>query len=813
MISTKPHRFSCKMGITVFLCVILAGCGIFSIPPVPTPTDSITPQPIGMVKFVATLPADTNPSDPVYLNILDEVTGFVYKFDRYELNRVDAHTATTSLPFPIQALIKYRYSIGKDQQVTERNARNEPVLYRPYLVNGNDEIKDQIFSWKSVTPSDIPTGRVSGQFDIKTISSTLPPDLWVCAAGICSTANADGSFYLTGIQPGQHNLVVLSPQGQTKPVQQNVVVQAGANTSVNLALSPIQLMDVTFTVSSSEVVQSGLPIRMVGNISPLGYVAYDDDTSTSIYPMRAPELTRLSASTYGITLKLPVGFDLKYKYTLGDGFWNSELSLNGDIMTRGLIVPDHPIEIKDEIHTWLPNSSKPIHFRVTVPDNTPSTDQISVQFNIYGWRTPLPMVKTADGTWEYTLYNPLLNSTDFSYRYCRNDQCESLNNLKLSGGKDQSIISTKDHIDTVQSWSWWNPQPTPQTVVMPDIQKRPVGFIFGAGMVTNKMTMAQPYLNQSMVDMSQTGFRYVVIHPESRPISALSPEMEIASSISQEDIVSLAGLAKINGLELILYPSIQFPDGSDAWWKSNQRDFAWWQTWFDQYSRFVLSQADLAQSLGVKALVLGGSWLTPALPGGLLADGSSSNVPPDAEARWSSLIKSLRTHYQGKIFWAISYPFLSSQIPSFISSFDTIYLEIRFSKAAAANSLPLDGLEKFQLDLDGTISDLQMDSVKNIIFSISYPSIQNKADVPASAEEIFTNLSSETRQDNNWTDQKIQLDGYNSVLSALNAYDWVGGIVCDGYFAPAKAQDPTASVHGKWAETLLNYWFTKMKTD
>jgi hypothetical protein len=51
---------------------------------------------------------------------------------------------------------------------------------------------------------------------------------------------------------------------------------------------------------------------------------------------RAPILKRNDNGTFEITLKLPVGFDLRYKYSLGDGFWNAEHEA-GKFVVRQLI--------------------------------------------------------------------------------------------------------------------------------------------------------------------------------------------------------------------------------------------------------------------------------------------------------------------------------------------------------------------------------------------------------------------------------------------------------------------------------------------
>ncbi len=107
------------------------------------------------------------------------------------------------------------------------------------------------------------------------------------------------------------------------------------------------------------------------------------------------------------------------------------------------------------------------------------------------------------------------------------------------------------------------------------------------------------------------------------------------------------------GLNIALRPTPHFLIDSDEWWTSAPRDESWWQVWFEQYRTFALHHADLAARSEAQALILGGGWLAPALPGGLLADGSPSGVPQDAEARWQNLLAEVRQHYQGQLIWAM----------------------------------------------------------------------------------------------------------------------------------------------------------------
>ena len=90
-------------------------------------------------------------------------------------------------------------------------------------------------------------------------------------------------------------------------------------------------------------------------------------------------------------------------------------------------------------------------------------------------------------------------------------------------------------------------------------------------------------------------------------------------------------------MNVALKPSPNFPINASEWWSSSPRDFAWWIVWFERYSQFAIHHADLAQQSGANKLILGGNWVFPALPEGVVPTGLPSGVPSDAETRWREI--------------------------------------------------------------------------------------------------------------------------------------------------------------------------------
>ena len=93
-----------------------------------------------------------------------------------------------------------------------------------------------------------------------------------------------------------------------------------------------------------------------------------------------------------LTISLPIGTYIEYKYTLGDGLWSSEVTTSGAVRLRQVLIPSTDLERNDVVEAWLSPDTNPIQFMVNVPPDTPKNEAISIQFNPgFGWLEPLPM--------------------------------------------------------------------------------------------------------------------------------------------------------------------------------------------------------------------------------------------------------------------------------------------------------------------------------------------------------------------------------------------------------------------------------------
>jgi hypothetical protein len=530
-----------------------------------------------------------------------------------------------------------------------------------------------------------------------------------------------------------------------------------------------------------------------------------------------PVFSPMLDGRYTLSLTLPAGADIRYKYTLGDGFWNAEHQSDGNFVVRQLIVPASGGNVQDNVETWQAGPSGPIFFSVTTPENTPATDIISIQFNPYGWTEPIPMWPLGKNRWAYQLLSPLNMLGSFEYRYCRNDQCGSADDSSTPGNEKGRYIATsltpQDIQDTISSWQWLE-NINPLDLSGMSIQPRQTDFSAGVELQPDYVPSWQPWMTLAMQDIQTLGSNLVVISPtwtfknESPLVFGPIPGSDPLGSDLNETIRRAQAL----NLNVAIFPNVHLPATADEWWFEAPRTPLWWEAWFARYRAFALYYADLAMKNGVQTLVLGGDWLGPAYPGGTLADGSSSNPPADAETRWSSLVAEVRQHFNGQLYWAVPYPGGLANAPGLIFEVDGIYLLWYAPLSTADQASVADLQSEAEFLLDSEVFPFQSAFEKPLILSVAYPSIAGTAracitdgvggclDWPVlnqpSADQVSVTINLQS-----------QAVVYMAVLNAVNDRDWISGFISRGYYPPAALQDSSASIHGKPASDILEYWY------
>ncbi|MFZ5855538.1 MAG: glycoside hydrolase family 113 [Chloroflexota bacterium] len=790
----------------------------------PTPgIPTAAPLPTTQVTFHAALNAALAPNETLTLRILDEVTGLGFNHADYTMQPRDALNYVVTLPLAVDSVVKYRYVRLGGSETQETSGTNQPIRYRMHMIVGSSETIDLIAGW-SDRPFGGPTGSVQGTA-INADTGTAIPNLLVTAGGVQAVTDSAGRFVLPGLPVGTHNVVGYSMDGGYATFEQGATVAQGLATPVEMRVKPTVLVPVTFTVHVPKDTQPGAPLRIAGNLIQLGNTFADLRGGLSVIPERMPVLNYTAEGVYSNTIYLPVGTDVHYKYTLGDGFWNAERNDSGGVVVRQLIVPANGAVIEEQIVKWESGHSAPISFEVTVPPETPAGDIIYIQFNPYGWTEPIPMWSAGNNVWKYTLYGPLDLRSIF-YRYCRNGQCgvadDDATRGESAGGRQVGTAITGQIIrDSVNRWAWMSMN-GPATLVGSNVIERQPGFMTGIEFQAYYHPNWSTFIPQAMQNTQALGSNWVILTPTwtYSSVNPLAFGTRPGADPLWTDSAWMISQGRALNLNVGIFPQPHFSASSSDtsfsadFWRATPLDPTWWLTWFDSYRTFAIHYADLASQAGAQALILGGDWIGPALPNGTLPDGSPSGVPSDAETRWLAILNEVRAHFRGQVLWAMPYAAPNLSTPSFISQTDGVYLLI--SGNLSTNLVP----SKSELEaaaaslLDNTVQPLQSMLGKPVYLAFAYPSANGAAAncLPLSSGACMDwKALSQPNADRAEIQLNLQLqaDIYEILLAAVNTRPWVSGVIARGYYPPTLLQDKSASIHGKPAGDVLWYWYQR----
>ena len=813
----QPVRVSVLnlLSLVSIFTLLLSGC-TFSLANLPILTGSTTtppllagqtatPPPSAAVTFRVTIPSPLSAGETLSLSVVDEVTGLDLNYVNYAMQGMDSLDYTVTIPFALNSIVKYRYLRQAGLPILEDDSFNKPVRYRMYQVASPGTVNDVVASWTD-SPFAGPFGQMTGHVVDATNKSPIP-DLLMVVDGQQTLTDSNGAFIFDTLPVGTHNLVAYAMDGAYQTFQQGARVDAGLNTPVTVLMTPASMVNVIFSLSVPANMIQNVPIRLAGNLYQLGDTFGNLQGGLSTVASRMPVLTPEQDGHFSLSVMLPAGADIRYKYTLGDGFWNAEHNLDGSFILRQLIVPASsiPVQIQDVVPTWQAGTSSPILFEVNVPASTPATDIVSIQFNPYGWTEPLPMWPRGNDQWVYQLYSPLNMLGNFAYRYCRDEQCGVADDVMTSGSNPGRPVSTsltpQDFQDTVTSWTWLQ-STAPASVVGATISARS-GFTAGVEFQTGYDPTWLTWIPLAIQNVQGIYANWLVVDPTwtVKQASPLIFSPTPGADPLWADTLDTVSRARAANLSVALFPAPNLPDDPSTWWASTPRGAAWWDSWFNRYAAFIAYHADLAAKSGAQALILGGDWITPALPGGQIS-GSPSGVPADAETRWQAIISDVRTRFNGSVYWALSYPGGISSAPDFLKSLDGVYL----LWYAPLNGSSVDAMTTSAgQSLDTDIQPFQASIQKPVILAVAYPSADGSANATLPPSLLFQPGSTQAP-----VNLQAQADVYQALLNAVNGRAWVGGFVSRGYYLPVVLQDASASIHGKPASDELWYWYPRL---
>ena len=806
MIITKHKK---NFALFVVMCTLLVACNVTG-----NQNETFQDLPSSETVFEAITPVPLGENDSVVLEIIDEVTGIALNPTRYGMQKKDDRSVYARIPITNGSIVKYRYVLQSGTDTIEKNALGGQVLYRTFYVNRPSVVKDLIQSWSRDT-GEPARGEISGYvYDQKT---DLPiPDVIISINGNMTYSGADGFYKLSHLPVGEFLLTAIHPNGEFEPFQQGAVIAENALTPASFGMDQAEKVKVDFIVSVPENTPSEAVIRLIGNTFSTGNSFSLLPGGTSDIPSRAPALTLEKNKTYKLTLQLPAGMDFRYKFSLGSGFINAELADSGDLITRQYIVPKRDTRVSHNVLAWARSTDpEPISFTVQVPENTPETDIVSLQFNPFVWMQPVPMWDKGNNQWSYTLFGPFEYLSGAQFRVCRNDQCGYADDVLTAGVNaggfilDAAILANERSV-FYQLENWKGLEQSEYPVQGTEFAYEKPGFYKTISFSEQYNPFTLPYLEWGFIDAAISGANSIVITPswdlsayDSAPILRNQP----GNSYSVNELEKVHTYAQQSDMQMILFPQPGFENvTSNGYWEKAPLTFNFWSDWFEAYSQLVLNYAYLSERLDLNTLVIGGSSISPSLPNGQLPNGNPSNTPFDMNDRWLGLISEIRNIYQGKIIFAIPDDLGNIDKYGFLQEVDSVLL-LMDSALSSANAPSLDQLESSAADfLDNRAIKIVQLYNKPVMLGLLYASVDgsasNCANHPINCAVLLDPSSTMTLS----PDLNEQADIYSAIISESLKRDWISGIFSMHFDPAVIVRDAGYSIRGKPAYDVFSYF-------
>ncbi|MGB4595051.1 MAG: hypothetical protein WBI14_04020 [Anaerolineaceae bacterium] len=783
---------------------LLTGCAV-KIQPVESPLQppALTPpaNPELMtfvpVKFNAQLSHFQGANLALSVDILDDVTGLDSIALRYPMQAVDEFNFTTTIDLPTYGETKYRYVLTSSGNEPETDGTNQIISFRNVYITPDTSVNDLILGWKSSSYNG-EFGRVEGSVTDQVSGSTVS-DVMIAIAGKIAYSDKTGRFHLANVPVGVHRLTVTSIDGTYQVFQQEVNVVGGLSTPAIVKLTALPEVKITFVVSPPDDAV-GAPIRMAGNFYQFGHIYPYSSEGNSTTAIRMPVMDKMPDGRYTLQVKLHAGSELRYKYTMGDGYINAERDAEGNRLTRRLIVPSRDIEIEDQILSWRKDNLEPASITIRVNDAIALHDWISLQLKGDNWLAPIPMWPIGDNQWMYLLYEDPASS--YSYQVCRNDLCNVAFDVQSHNSPVQVDFSVpENNFLEVNQWNLWDTAQAstlPATgAVAPDGKNlRGVEFApdYQAGHLKRQIDV--------LPDLVNLGINWLVLTPtwEVQLVNGL-PYFSInaQSSVSLADLSSVIAAAQAQGMQVGLYPQLIFEPNISDWWQSTIRDQLWWQQWYYEYDRFAMNFAIFAQETGIDQLILGGAGVSPSFPDELITNERSMGTPKSSEEVWSELVKKLKSSYKGSLLWTI--PVRGGNLPTypFLDQMDGFYLEVDSNSEENA-TYSMETISKY---MDSVIVSFQVKYSKPFYLGLNSPSMLSFRSDQDLYDRVVSPFSPEYGPDN--VTMESQAYFYDTYVTVWKERPWIFGISSRGFFPVVELTDFSSSIYGKPAfQSFLN---------
>jgi hypothetical protein len=791
---SRKIKFYLRLTLSLLAVSLLFGC-VIRIDPADTPLPTKSPDIPKKVTSPDLIPQDfsvelripASADTQLAVDIFDEVSGMLYNIERFPLIRQADGKFLGTLMLPENATLRYRYVMTTPLEVPEQKADGTPVGYRVAFVEKNKLIKDFISGWPNA-PYTGETGDLNGIVHDSKSNQPLP-DVLINIAGYQTFTDMTGRFVLNNLPVGVHNLSVVSIDGSHATFQQQANLVAGLSTPAVIQMIPLPPITVTLNLAPpTDAI--GAPIRLAGNYVQSG--AIFNEYLQGSFASRMPLMSRNEDGSYTIQLNLHAGNVFRYKYTLGNGYINAERDQSGALLLRTITLPNHDVIIADEVATWRIDDQKPTTIIARAPDATPPEDSVSIQFFTNHAHQPIPMWPMDGKEWMFLFFGSSSLGT-VTYCFARNDQADlSVDPVSSTNPYRVEYVSDTPQTIQIESWTSWDLSQT--TPVEP--KQAEASRLVGVELLPGYQPGFLSRYRQLPTELKQYGINWLIFTPtwnlvEREGLPYL--EFDANTSVLLSEMAEITSLAKSGGFTVALYPQITFPGSSpQSWWEHSEKTLLWWQQWYAEYERFIMSFSQFANVNGIDQLIVGGSGVEASLPGAIKTSGTNFGTPKTAEQLWTDLIDKVNAYYTGQLLFAIPADDGNLQDFSFFDQVDGFYLTL------SNQDLQAYAYDQYSVGtyLDGTVYAFYETVEKPLLFGINAASLtSNRIDSEAPTGSLISPFNSQYGIGN--VDLASQDYFYQVYTSSLAQRDWVSGISSRGFFPVLQLTDFSSSIYGK----------------
>ena len=782
----------------VILTLSLVACGLQIhrkdqgplVKPPDIPSNIVSPDKV-QVTFTAQSPKTSLDSFQLAVDILDDLSGYQDNINRYPMQSKGDDRFEVSVLLDEGFDYRYRYVMVDPSEFFETKLSGRPVDLRMVIAEENLLVNDVISNWSASEVSGS-VGSISGHLkDYKTQKGI--PDLMVTVAGLHTFTDMSGFFSLKNVPEGTHNLVAYAVDGQYAPLQQRANVSPNINTRVDTRLFPLEKVNLHFQVKPSNDTV-GVPIRMAGNFVGLGAHYEPGFVKSGSIASLMPLLSQVEPETYTFDLELYAGSAFRYRYTLGNGYFNAERSSETGLVTRQFIVPKNAATIKDQILTWRADQLSPITVYVDTPVQTPPDEHVSVQIFRKEWDQPIPMWHVRDQKWMYLLFSNG-QETSLDLRFCRNDNCE----LSFDeSSHEQAVVAhfneATEISHQISNWHNWRAEGK----IADDRElSNPQNALTGVEFTQTYRPIDLPIVKKTISALKNKGVNWLIFRPawEVYEENGL-PYIQVSEkdTILYHDLAQLTQTARDAGMKVSIFPKITFPMKASDWWHSASRSEGFWQHWYQQYDAFLNNFAIFAENYAIDHLIIGEDGVRFSLPGALEDKDNKLGTPDTALETWHTMLNQVRTQYQGKILWAGTLSSMPEK--TFLIQFDGSYLLVNYASDMRDST-------QLRTALDSFVNAHDASHEKLTFVALNLPSLNSEAmEYTDLMEPIIASVSNGNES---FLDLNKQSQLYQDFTCGLKDITWLSGVTSRGFNGAIHLTDISSSIYGKPAmDAFLN---------